>query len=192
MARASVREEIVEAGLETVRRRGFNASGVQDITRAADVPKGSFYNHFESKEAFGVAVVDEYWRRAAGAVSVLRDEELSPLARLRRHFGVMAENLAEQDYEAGCLIGNFEAELSGQSEPVRERLSGVLAEWRREIERCVREAQDAGEVRADLEPGALAAFLLDGWEGAILRTKVERDGRPLKQFEEVVFSALST
>ena len=192
MARASVREEIVEAGLETVRRRGFNASGVQDITRAADVPKGSFYNHFESKEAFGVAVVDEYWRRASGAVSVLRDEELTPLARLRRHFGLMADDLAERDYEAGCLIGNFEAELSGQSEPVRERLSGVLAEWRREIERCVREAQDAGEVRADLEPGALAAFLLDGWEGAILRTKVERDGRPLKQFEEVVFSALST
>jgi len=185
-----VRNELVASGLEEVRRRGFNASGVQDITRAAGVPKGSFYNHFESKEAFGVAVLEEYWRGAGDALALLGDQRLSPMERLRRHFDAFAADLAERDYEAGCLIGNFEAELSGQSDPVRERLSATLDEWRRAVEGCLREAQGAGEVRADLAPAALAAFLVDAWEGAILRTKVERSRRPLDQFNEVVFSAI--
>jgi TetR/AcrR family transcriptional repressor of nem operon len=191
MPRPSVRDKLVASGLEEVRRRGFNASGVQDITRAAGVPKGSFYNHFESKEAFGVAVLEEYWRGAAGPLAVLRDRSLAPLERLRKHFDALAADLVERDYEAGCLVGNFEAELSSQSPLVRERLSGVLSEWGRAVEGCVREAQEAGEARADLDPGALAAFLIDGWEGAVLRTKVERDGRALRQFDQIVFSAIS-
>src|SRR6516162_778949 len=51
MAKANVRERLLDAGLETLHRRGFNGCGVQEITEAAGVPKGSFYNHFESKEA---------------------------------------------------------------------------------------------------------------------------------------------
>jgi TetR/AcrR family transcriptional regulator, transcriptional repressor for nem operon len=58
MPRPSAREEIVQAGLKCLVEKGFNAVGVQDITDAAGVPKGSFYNHFESKEALGVEIVE--------------------------------------------------------------------------------------------------------------------------------------
>ena len=60
MPRASVREQLVNSALEVFHARGFNGSGVQDIVDAAGVPKGSFYNHFESKEALGVQVVHAY------------------------------------------------------------------------------------------------------------------------------------
>ncbi len=49
MARHSVKEQIVEAGLKTFHEKGFNGCGVQEITSNAGVPKGTFYNHFESK-----------------------------------------------------------------------------------------------------------------------------------------------
>src|SRR5713101_8636342 len=61
MARANVREKLVTAGLDTLYRRGFNGCGVEDITRAAGVPKGSFYNYFESKEALGIEVLERFW-----------------------------------------------------------------------------------------------------------------------------------
>src|SRR5204862_8188502 len=65
--RSSVREELLSAGLETLHRRGFNATSVQDITDAAGAPKGSFYNHFESKEALAAEAVRRYREKGQGA-----------------------------------------------------------------------------------------------------------------------------
>lgn len=69
MSRRSVREEIVNAAVEQFHARGFNAAGVKDITDSAGVPKGSFYNHFVSKEALAVVALERYGesRRLLGA-----------------------------------------------------------------------------------------------------------------------------
>src|SRR5882672_2908322 len=126
MGRNSVRQEIIDAGLQVFARRGFKASSVQDITSAAGVPKGSFYNHFESKEELGVVIVDLYGegahRRAA-----LRDGSLPPLERLRRHFRGLADMFGEAKWERGCLLGNFSAEVSADSALIRERLAILFA-----------------------------------------------------------------
>src|SRR6516225_10147711 len=111
MPKPNVREQIVVAGLETLHRRGFNGCGVQDITDAAGVPKGSFYNHFASKEELGAAAIEQYWQRGTGlARTILSDETLQPVERLRRYFGALAEKLTGNDYSCGCLIGNLSAE----------------------------------------------------------------------------------
>jgi TetR/AcrR family transcriptional regulator, transcriptional repressor for nem operon len=85
MARPNTREDIVEAGLRCLVERGFNAVGVQDITDAAGVPKGSFYNHFESKEALGLEIVERYGANQTRR-EILTDSTVPPLQRLRRHF----------------------------------------------------------------------------------------------------------
>ena len=61
MSSQGVRERLLDAGVQTFSKSGFNGCSVQDITEAAGVPKGSFYNHFESKEALGAAALDHYW-----------------------------------------------------------------------------------------------------------------------------------
>jgi len=61
MARPGKKAELVEAGLDLLHRRGFSATSVADIAEAAGVPKGSFYNHFKSKDDFGSAVLDLYF-----------------------------------------------------------------------------------------------------------------------------------
>ncbi len=189
MPKPNVRDKLLTAGLETMHRLGFNGCSVQDITQAASVPKGSFYNHFESKEALGAEILDLYWQKAAASLRLLSDEALPPIERLKRYFDALAE-LNSLSYERGCLLGNFGAELSDQSRLVRDRLSSLLAGWTRAVECCVRDAQLAGEVRADLDAAVLAAFLLNAWEGAVLRAKVDRDGRAIAQFSTVVFSAI--
>jgi TetR/AcrR family transcriptional repressor of nem operon len=190
MPKPNVREQLIEAGLKTLLRQGFNGSGVQDITDAARVPKGSFYNHFESKEAFAAEALERYWQAGAVRAAVLRDQTLGPVERLRIYFGALFDAALGPDFENGCMVGNFSTELSDQSPEIRERLAAIYAAWTRSIESCVREAQNARRVRLDLPASAVASFLINSWEGAVLRARVERDRSPLVQFEQVVFAGV--
>lgn len=189
MARHNVREQIVEAGLKTLLEKGFNACGVRDITDAAGVPTGSFYNHFASKEALGAEIVEryaqEYSRRKA-----LKDKTLPPLERLRRHFAGLNQMYADLEYGRGCLLGNFSAELSDQSPLIRERLAALSAAWTKNIEEAVRDAQADGSTWTRTDPADLAAFLLDAYEGALLRARVEKSGAPLDRFMTIAFGQI--
>lgn len=177
--------------MERLHAQGFNGSGVQDITEAAGIAKGSFYNHFESKEALGAAALEEYFRaRTVERMLVLRDGSVAPVVRLRRYFDQLADMLADRGYAGGCMIGNMAAELADHSPLIRQRLSAHFAEWSGMIETVVAEAQSAGELRADLPAPAVAGFLLSALEGAILRARVERNQGPFDEFLKVVFTSL--
>jgi TetR/AcrR family transcriptional regulator, transcriptional repressor for nem operon len=191
MARPSVKEHIVAAALETLHRQGFNATGVQDITDAAGVPKGSFYNHFESKEDLGIEVIERYWQRALASLNMLSDQDIPPIARLKSYFRALDDISRKQKYQRGCLIGNMATEMSDQSRPIRERLAIVLAAWSRGIESCVREAQADGSMRRDIDAKLIASFLLNAWEGTVMRAKVDKDRSALDAFEKVVFTSLT-
>jgi TetR/AcrR family transcriptional regulator, transcriptional repressor for nem operon len=190
MARPNVREQLIEAGLETLQLHGFNGSGVQDITDAAGVPKGSFYNHFESKEDFALQSLERYWQSGAARRALLSDTSVDPVERLRRHFRGMSDLAIRQNFQKGCMIGNFSTELAANREEIRNRLAEIYAAWSRSIESCVREAEKAGRVRARLPAATIATFLLNAWEGAVLRSKVEQDKSPFDQFDRVVFASI--
>jgi TetR/AcrR family transcriptional regulator, transcriptional repressor for nem operon len=192
MPRPSVKEEIVEAALKVLHQRGFNATGVQDITDAAGVPKGSFYNHFESKEALGVEALERYWQGALNGLEILKDTRTVPVARLKAYFRGLNDLARKLKYRPGCMIGNLSIEMSDQSPAIRERLAGILARWSLAIEACVKEAQADSSLRRDLDAGAMAAFLLNSWEGAVLRSKVDRSDAAFMAFEKIVFGGLAT
>lgn len=188
MARPSVREELLTAGVSVLHRRGFNASSVQDITDAAGVPKGSFYNHFDSKETLGAAAVVRYAQRSQAYLAVLHDKKLPPLARLRKCFEGLNRLAASNHFCSGCLLGNFGAELSDQSGLIRSRVAQAFAAWAETIAGVIAEAQAAGSVAKDFPPETLAGFCLNAWEGALLRAKVDKSGQPLDQFMSVSFA----
>ena len=192
MPRANVREQLIEAGLQTLHLHGFNGSGVQDVTDAAGVPKGSFYNHFESKEALALQALDRFWQNGAGRRALLSDTSVEPVERLRRYFRVLSDAVVHHNFQRGCLIGNFSTELSAESKEIRDRLAEIYAAWSRSIESCVREAEKADRVQARLPAAVVATFLVNAWEGAVLRSKVEQDKSPLDQFERVVFASIFT
>jgi TetR/AcrR family transcriptional repressor of nem operon len=192
MARPNTREQIIVAAVETLHRKGFNGTSVQDITEAAQVPKGSFYNHFESKELLAVEALERYWQRVLNGLSGLGDESTPPAVRLKRYFRRLNEVASQAEYKTGCMIGNMSAEMPDQSRPVRERLAVLLAAWSRAIESCVRQAQADGTLRRDMDARSIAAFLLNSWEGAMMRAKVDKDADALTAFETVAFGALLT
>jgi TetR/AcrR family transcriptional repressor of nem operon len=187
MPKPNVREQLMEAGLRTLHTQGFNGCAVQDITQAAGVPKGSFYNHFESKEALALAALEMFWVNGTARRALLADTTMDPVERLRLHFQKLSAALAKIKYERGCMIGNFSSEMSKNTE-FRERLAKIYADWSLALEHCIEEVQTAGKLKAPIPPKALAAFLVNSWEGAVLRSKVELNGSALEDFEQVVFA----
>jgi TetR/AcrR family transcriptional repressor of nem operon len=194
MARSSshdVRERLLEAGVLTFSKSGFNGCSVQDITDAAGVPKGSFYNHFESKEALGAAALQHYWSEGSrDRVQLLTRTDVSPRERLRIYFEQAAAEIAAIDFTCGCLIGNMAAELSDHSPVIAAQLSAIFAGWSRQVGDCIRAAQAAGEIESNADPELLAAFVLNAWEGALLRARIEKADRPLRQFIQTLFTIL--
>jgi TetR/AcrR family transcriptional repressor of nem operon len=191
MARASNKEQILREGVEVVRRRGFNAAGVRDITTSAGVPQGSFSNHFASKEAFGLEILDRYFADVGTVVdATLRDGQLPPLQRLRTYFDTITDRMEARGWRDGCLIGNLSLESAEHSELLRGRLAEIFGAWRQPFADCLDEAAEAGQVHLDLPALDLADFLLASWQGALLRMKVERSPDPLERFKRIVFSTV--
>jgi len=189
MPRPNTRQDIVQAGLKCLLERGFNAVGVQDITDAAGVPKGSFYNHFESKEALGLEIVERYGANQARR-EILTDLSLPPLQRLRRHFDRITALFADSHFTRNCILGGFSGELANQSEMIREGLRKLYGQWTKDLEAAIAEAQAKGEIANKTKASDIAAFLLDAYEGALLRARVERSRKPFDRFMKFAFGEL--
>jgi TetR/AcrR family transcriptional repressor of nem operon len=187
MPRPSVREQLVAAAVECFHARGFNGTGIQDIARTAGVPKGSVYNHFASKEALAAEVMERY--AASRRLEMLDDGALAPVPRLRAHFGYLAADLEGASFELGCMFGNFGTELSNQSETLRGAVDARLELWTSAVVRVLAEAREGGALATPLPADRLGLFLVDAWEGAVLRAKVTRSREPLDAFFDV-FDAL--
>ena len=189
MAKPSLRDSILDAGLKVMVRKGYAGAGVRDIVAEAPAPQGSFTNHFRSKEEFAREVLDLYFTQLKRLVAeALDDGGLSPRERLRRYLDIITRRLAGDEFSRGCLIGDFSLEAAAQSETLRARLAEIFAEWRAPFAACIAEGQAMGEIDGAFAPEELAEFLLSSWEGAILRMKVERNGEPLEQFKRIAFA----
>lgn len=179
--KTDIPRRLADAGYALFAQHGYNATGIQQITDAAGVPKGSFYNHFESKEAFAALIIQNYavWMDKRWQTN-LADAPSAPLEALRHLFQRFIAH-HEQAACPGCLVGNFAGEVSESSALCRQAMAEVMAQWRERLAGLIAQAQAAGSVRADLPAAQLASFFWDTWEGAVLRMKVEHSSQPLHE-----------
>src|SRR5207245_1368019 len=191
MGRRSLRDKILQSGLRVMFRSGYRGASVRNICAAARAPQGSFNNHFRSKEAFAMEVLDQYFDYLKGLVTeALNDETLTPRQRLKRYLDVITDKLERDRWMLGCLIGDFSLQVSSHSKLLRKRLDSIFREWRTLFASCIAAAQSAGEVDSHFDATELAEFLLASCEGAILRMKVERSPAALERFKTIVFETV--
>ncbi len=185
------RNNLVQAGLRMIHAEGYAATGIQSIVDGADVPKGSFYNHFPSKEAFGAEVIDVYSDRGQRKLrDFLCNPDVAPLARLEAYFDDRIEAFRASNYTRGCLLGNFSAEAADHSALVREHLVRHFGAWSSLFEQCISQAQEEGSISDQFSAASLASFLFNSWEGAVLRMRVEKSDAPLIEFKDIIFGKL--
>jgi TetR/AcrR family transcriptional repressor of nem operon len=193
--RASVRDQLIESAVEVFHARGFNGCSVQDIVEAAGIPKGSFYNHFASKEALGVEVVHAYTALVgayvveAGAADILSGGG-TPLERIRAYFEAVIEQNVSCGVRKGCLLGNFATELAPHSTEIAKAVIDALDNWSAAIAQALALAREAGKISKDADVDALARYLVDGYEGAATRAKLIGDRAPMDEFVRTTFEFL--
>lgn len=177
------REALIRYGTEVLTEQGFMATGIDGILKRVGVPKGSFYHYFESKEAFGRAVLDNYATFFARKLDRwLLDESMSPLERLAGFAQDAKTGMARYGYRRGCIVGNMGQEVSVLPEGFREILEGIFLDWQGRLTLCLKAAQAANELSADADCAELAAFFWIGWEGAVLRARLVQSDTPLNTF----------
>lgn len=187
--RADTRRIILEAGVRSVLRKGYDQAGLSEILREAGVPKGSFYYYFASKEDFGLQLIEHWLENYNEAGAGLRDETLSPLARARRFFEARCRLLKRLRREYGAVVGMLLLEMATHNETFRCRVERILADWQEQLTGCLAAAQQAGELAPDRDPRTLAEFCLIAWEGAVQRARTIQNTAPLDLFFRVVFGS---
>ena len=183
MARTDTREEIIRKGAELIHAQGFNATGLQQILQAANIPKGSFYFYFKSKEDFGMDVID-YFNATINEIftKYLTDKKIPPVKRLEKLFKFFEDIFQKSGYSLGCPVGNLSLELADTNERLRLHLEGVIEKLIAQIESCLKEAQTDGSMPMDLNTADTAHFIFHGFEGAVLHMKVVKSIEPFHAF----------
>ncbi len=178
------RARILAAGTEVMLRKGYNGTGVQEITKGAGVPKGSFYHYFESKEDFAIQALHYYYtprlERFARALEAGND---SPRERILQFYRDLVGYFANQEEPTHqCFIGSLCHEKADESQPIGYAASAILKRSSDVLAGGLAQARDAGELPAGQDPQALAHFIGSAWEGALLRMKIDRQIAPLRVF----------
>ncbi|TWA98081.1 acrylate utilization transcriptional regulator AcuR [Gluconacetobacter diazotrophicus] len=170
------RDRLIRAGVVALTEQGFAATGLEGLLRGAGVPKGSFYYYFDSKEAFGLILIETYAAYFNAKLDRwLTDRQVAPLDRLRNFVADATAGMARHDFRRGCLVGNLGQDLAILPDAYRQALRDVLKGWETRLVACL---EEWGSPTA----AAQAAFFWTGWEGAVLRARLERGPQPLTLF----------
>lgn len=185
-------DSLLEKGMELLWSKGYNATSVNDIVKVADIPKGSFYFYFESKEDFVVKAIQKYFElQFTPAKEILENKSVSPKQRLLDFHEYRVSILkGEMGCKMGCLACNIGNEMAEHNERIRttilekeQYVLGIITE-------VIQEAQDYGEISSDIKASDLAAFIEDAGKGAMTTMKEMKSSYPIDNLMNMVRNIL--
>ena len=176
------KHNLLDEGVALLMRQGYHGTGLKEILDAVNIPKGSFYNYFGSKENFAAEVIVHYITPYLNQLNHYLDEsEGNAVAALNRYIEESIAELERTDFKGGCLLGNLMGELSDTSDLCRIALRNALNDYRNVWEEGLRRGQTEKRIRADKSANEMADLWVNAWQGALLRVKIEQSTEPLKQ-----------
>ena len=185
------REALIRCGMELLTEQGFINTGLDQILKKVNVPKGSFYHYFENKEAFGYVVLESYSEYFLHKLEKhLINSDLPALERLQHFIDDAIEGVERFDFKRGCLVGNLTQEFGSSHEFFKEKLEAVFTKWKLQIENCLILAQTEGSLADDADCKKLAEFFWIGWEGAVMHSKLNQNKQAMELFGEQFFKLL--
>lgn len=176
------REHLLNEGVTLLMKQGYHGTGLQEILDTVKIPKGSFYNYFDSKEQFGAEVIGHYIQPFIDQLEKhLQNPNQDALSVLQMYFDELIAAVAASDFKGGCLLGNLMGEIGDTSEVCRLALKSAVERYRDLLQSGLTTAQQQGKVRTDKSAQEMADLLTDTWQGALLRMKIEQSVEPLKR-----------
>jgi TetR/AcrR family transcriptional repressor of nem operon len=175
------KDRLLDQGVTLLLEKGYHATGLKEILDTVQIPKGSFYNYFDSKEAFAAEAIKHYIEPFIIRLSgYLADPDTDGLGALRTYYMSLIADVELSGFKGGCLLGNLMGEI-GDSCPLCQKALLDAVDRYSNLQQCALErGQRQGSVRIDRSAKSMADLMLNGWQGALLRMKVEQSIEPLK------------
>ena len=180
--------DIIDIGGELFRKRGFHNTGINDILKSCGIPKGSFYNFFDSKEDFGVQVLEEYGEKQYLFIKEILDHQgLTPLDKLKNLYSHFITTQEDENCQYGCLIGNLTQELAGINNRFSQSTSKQFQRFTSQLISVIIEGQKQGEITSAFDADELSEYIHGSFFGAITRAKAVRNTGPLQLWLKLTF-----
>ncbi|NRE88432.1 TetR family transcriptional regulator C-terminal domain-containing protein [Klebsiella michiganensis] len=180
---ADTRNDLIRSGLELLTQNGFLTTGVDAIVKNANVPKGSFYYYFKSKEEYAQTVLNAYNSFFEHKLKKhLHESSCTPMVRLDNFINDACEGIKKYNFTRGCLVGNMMQESPGLPQSFIKLLQNILESWQALVAACLSYALSLGEISSNMNETQLAAIFWSGWEGAVMRAKLYCSTQPVCDF----------
>jgi TetR/AcrR family transcriptional regulator, transcriptional repressor for nem operon len=191
MVKQVTKQKIIEIGARIIHQKGYYHTGIQEVLKAAGIPKGSFYFYFASKEDFGLQIIDYFNHRYLDSVRpIINETSLSPVKRLEKIFDSFIAFFKGMNCTCGCPIGNLSQEMGDLSPAFRSKLNESFELMVEVIVGLLAEGREAGEVPSGLDLEETANFIVSGWHGALIRMKIVKATEPLENHKHFIFHTL--
>ena len=175
-AREDTRHRILTSARRIVASKGYAAVGINEVLGDAQVPKGSFYHFFPSKDAFGRAMLDEYFDEYLAEMdATLTAAGLTTAQRLMNYWSGWSDNQGHNDCQGKCLAVKLGAEVPDLSEPMRLALEAGTTQIMHRLEAAITAGIGDGSVTTVHDARTTARLLYDLWMGASVMAKIRRD-----------------
>ena len=181
------RQHILDTGKRIIAAKGFSCVGLSELLQASEVPKGSFYHYFKSKEAFGQTLLEDYFDNYLRQLDTrFVSAELNARERLLGYFDHWRSTQSRTNCdEQKCLVVKLGAEVADLSEAMRLTLRDGTERIIARLADCIANAVSDGSLPtlaplSMLGPLPMARTLYQLWLGASLLAKLHRDESPLE------------
>jgi len=176
------REKLLDQGVQMLMDQGYHGTGIKEILDTVQIPKGSFYNYFASKEEFAAEAITHYIEPFIDRLTAhLQDPQIDGLTALKNYYQELISEIEQAGYKGGCLLGNLMGEIGDTSEICRRALLTAVERYNELQKTALERAQEQGSVRKDRSAKNMADLLANSWQGALLRMKIEKSAQPLRE-----------
>ena len=177
------REKLLDQGVHMLMTQGYHGTGIKEILDTVQIPKGSFYNYFASKEEFAAEAITHYIEPFIIRLTAhLQTPQVDALAALQNYYAELIVEVEKDDYKGGCLLGNLMGEIGNTSILCNRSLKIAVERYKKLQQDALELAQQEGTVRTDRSAESMADMLVNLWQGALLRMKIEQSVQPLQEF----------
>lgn len=185
------KNEIIKKSIDVMFLKGYNGTSVKDITDAAGIPKGSFYNYFEDKEHYAVDALHYYYHETSKyRFDILEDENIKPLERIKNFYKNMITEFQDSGFKLGCFVGNITEEMSDTSTIICKVTDDIHKDIVKKIHSCLMEACEFNEFESAIDIKKLSNFIVSSWQGSLLKMKASKNRDDLDDFYEVLVEVL--
>jgi len=177
------REKLLDQGVHMLMTQGYHGTGIKELLDSVQVPKGSFYNYFGSKEEFAAEAITHYIEPFILRLTAhLQAPQVDALTALQNYYAELIVEVGKGGYKGGCLLGNLMGEIGDTSVLCNRSLKSAVARYKKLQQDALERAQQEGTVRTDRSAESMADMLVNLWQGALLRMKIEQSVQPLQEF----------